>query len=197
MLPKDGLMGDKRSWRKSLLATRQALSPLDWQQKSLQICAHLQADPEFRQAKTVLAYFSIRQEVDLSSLWTIAKIWGFSRCVERSLIWHQWSPTAPLPLQTGAYGIPEPHPDCPQLTPDTVDLILLPCVACDRQGYRLGYGGGFYDRVLAASEWASKPTIGVVFDFAYLPQLPTDPWDQPLQAVCTETGLYRRESVRG
>ncbi|MBL1174268.1 5-formyltetrahydrofolate cyclo-ligase [Pantanalinema sp. GBBB05] len=188
----EGLAGDKRSLRKSLLATRRGLSTTEWQQKSVQICGHLQSDPVFRQAQTVLAYFSIRQEVDLSSLWSIAKNWGFSRCVEQSLVWHQWSPNATLPLQTGAYGILEPHPAAPVLSPQEVDLILLPCVACDRQGYRLGYGGGFYDRCLAAPDWASTPTIGIVFDFAYLPNLPTDPWDQPLQAVCTETGLYRR-----
>ncbi|HEY9615614.1 MAG TPA: 5-formyltetrahydrofolate cyclo-ligase [Microcoleaceae cyanobacterium] len=187
----DGSGWDKRSLRKALLSTRRSLSTEEWQQKSLQICRHLQTDPGFSQAQTVLAYFSIRQEPDLSSLWPIAKTWGFSRCVEQSLLWHHWSPAATLPLQTGAYGILEPHPDSPGLTPEAVDLVLVPCVACDHQGYRLGYGGGFYDRFLAEPAWASKPTIGIVFDFAFLPQLPIDPWDQPLQAVCTETGLYR------
>ncbi|MGI0484404.1 5-formyltetrahydrofolate cyclo-ligase [Pantanalinema rosaneae CENA516] len=187
----DELAGDKRSLRKSLLTRRRNLSHSDWQQKSVQICRHLQADAEFQQAQTVLAYFSIRQEPDLSSLWPIAKTWGFSRCIEQSLVWHHWFPNATLPLQTGAYGILEPHSDCPLLPPEAVDLILLPCVACDRQGYRLGYGGGFYDRLLAEPAWAEKPTIGIVFDFAYLASLPMDPWDQPLQAICTETGLYR------
>lgn len=70
-----------------------------------------------------------------------------------------------------------------------VDLILVPAVACDRHGYRLGYGGGFYDRMLSLNEWTTPPTVGIVFDFAYLPQLPIDRWDKPLQAVCTETGF--------
>ena len=94
-------------------------------------------------------------------------------------------------LQRGAYGIPEPHPTAPTLEPAQVDLILVPCVACDFRGYRLGYGGGFYDRLLSSGEWASKPTIGIVFEFAYLPQLPIDPWDKMLQSVCTETGLRK------
>lgn len=191
MVLEQGAGEDKRSLRKSLLSTRRSLSTVEWQQKSLQICRHLQADPVFTQAQTVLAYFSIRQEPDLSSLWSIAKTWGFSRCIEQSLVWHHWSPESTLPLQTGAYGIPEPHPHCPTLLPEAVDLILVPCVACDRQGYRLGYGGGFYDRGLAEPEWTDKPTIGIVFDFAYLSNLPIDPWDQRLQAVCTENGLYR------
>jgi 5-formyltetrahydrofolate cyclo-ligase len=83
----------------------------------------------------------------------------------------------------------EPLPNSPTLQPVEVDLILVPAVACDYQGYRLGYGGGYYDRLLSSPEWASKPTIGVLFDFAYLPQLPTDTWDIQLHGVCTETGL--------
>ncbi|NES71751.1 MAG: 5-formyltetrahydrofolate cyclo-ligase, partial [Okeania sp. SIO2D1] len=56
-------------------------------------------------------------------------------------------------------------------------------------GYRLGYGSGFYDRMLSSEEWASKPTIGIVFEFGYLQQLPIDSWDRPLNAVCTENGV--------
>lgn len=108
--------------------------------------------------------------------------------MSKSLLWHSWKPGEPL--QRGAYGIFEPHPDAPRLEPSEVDLILVPSVACDYRGYRLGYGGGFYDRMLSSPEWASKPTIGIVFEFAYLPQLPVDEWDKPLQGVCTETGCH-------
>lgn len=164
----------------------------DWRAKSDRLCLQLQIAPLLTEAKTILAYFSFRQEPDLTPLITQAsdRVWGFPRCVGKSLIWHVWSPTSSLPLQSGGYGIQEPHPDCPTLEADQVDLILVPAVACDRQGYRLGYGGGFYDRLLSDPAWASKPTIGIVFDFAHLPQLPTDAWDQPLTAVCTEAGLF-------
>lgn len=70
--------------------------------------------------------------------------------------------------------------------PDEVDLILVPAVACDARGYRLGYGGGFYDRLLSSADWKSKPTIGIVFEYAYVSQLPVDPWDKPLNSICTE-----------
>jgi 5-formyltetrahydrofolate cyclo-ligase len=72
-----------------------------------------------------------------------------------------------------------------------VDLILVPAVACDRQGTRLGYGGGYYDRLLSDPAWTNIPTVGVVFDFAYLTYLVADPWDIPLRAICTEHGFYR------
>lgn len=184
-------MIDKPTLRRSLLKTRQALTKGTWQQQSAQICAHLQTSPLWQQAKTVLAYFSIRQEPDLSPLFCLEKTWGFPRCVGQALSWHVWSPQDDrLPLELGAFGIPAPSAAAPQIFPETVDLLLVPAVACDRQGYRLGYGGGFYDRLLSDPAWAGKPTIGIVFEFARLPQLPIDSWDRPLDAVCTEAGLF-------
>lgn len=187
------LMGNpvnKTVLRKQLLQTRRSLSIADWQTKSLQICYHLQQSTQFIQAQTVLAYFSFRQEPDLRALFTMAKTWGFPRCVDKSLIWHHWSPQSSLPLQPGTYGIQEPHPDSAILNPEQVDLILVPAVACDRAGYRLGYGGGFYDRLLSHPDWADKPTIGIIFDLAHHPKLPTDPWDKPLTGICTESGIF-------
>jgi 5-formyltetrahydrofolate cyclo-ligase len=183
----------KTELRRSCLQQRLELPPTTWQQYSLQLCQQLQTMPVFRQAQTVLAYFSFKQEPDLSSLYDLPapapKTWGFPRCVERSLAWHVWS-CADSPLQQSAYGIAEPHPDAPTLEPEQVDLILVPCVACDRQGYRLGYGGGFYDRLLSLPEWQGKPTVGIVFEAALLPELAIDPWDHALSSICTETGWF-------
>ncbi|MBD2122108.1 5-formyltetrahydrofolate cyclo-ligase [Trichocoleus sp. FACHB-262] len=178
--------------RRLLLQQRQAITTEDWRAKSDRLCLQIQAASLFAKSQTILAYFSFRQEPDLMPLINQAsdRVWGFPRCVGKSLFWHAWSATSNLPLQSGAYGIKEPHPDCPALEPEQVDLILVPAVACDRQGYRLGYGGGFYDRLLSDPAWATKPTIGIVFEFAHLPNLPVDAWDQPLSAVCTEASLF-------
>lgn len=179
---------EKKELRKSLLKTRQSMSVQDWRAKSDRICTHLLTSPEFNQAKTILAYFSFRQEPDLSRLFTdTSHRWGFPRCVDRSLVWHFW--THKDSVITGSYGIIEPQLNTPIVTPEEVDLILIPCVGCDSQGYRLGYGGGYYDRTLNSPEWVNKPTIGIVFEFAYVPKLPLEPWDQRLQAACTEFGL--------
>jgi len=180
---------NKAELRRSLLKTRQALEPEVWRAQSDRLCENLRLCPQFVQAKTVLAYFSFRQEPDLTPLFSLAKTWGFPRCAGRALQWHKWSPNDDPP-QPGAYGILDPAIDSPVLTADRVDLMLVPCVACDSRRYRLGYGGGFYDRLLSSPEWARIPTIGVVFEFARLPSLTIDEWDQPLQAICTERGLF-------
>jgi len=182
---------DKVELRRSLLKTRKSLSQQAWQEKSDRIVSHLLASPLLTQGKTILAYFSCRQEPDLNSLLHHnSHNWGLPRCVGEHLAWHVWKPGDEI--QVGAYGISEPLPTAPTISPSAVDLILVPAVACDYRGYRLGYGGGYYDRLLSSPEWRSKPTIGIVFEFAYLPQLPTDAWDIPLHAVCTEEGLGAR-----
>lgn len=177
---------NKNQLRRSLLKKRQSLTVQEWKQKSDRIIYQVENSVLFTQATTILAYFSFRQEPDLSPLFTDSRRrWGFPRCVGKSLLWHLWSPDEQL--QRGNYGITEPHPQTPMINAGEVDLIIVPCVACDRQGYRLGYGGGYYDRLLSSPAWANIPTMGVVFDFAYLPQLPIDNWDQPLQSVVWET----------
>jgi 5-formyltetrahydrofolate cyclo-ligase len=181
---------DKVELRRTLLKQRQSMSVEEWREKSDRITSHLQSSPLFTQSKTILAYLSFRQEPDLSGLFTNnQRQWGLPRCVDKSLVWHRWK--SGEPLQKGAYGIFEPHEDLPTLKPNEVDLILVPAVGCDDRGYRLGYGGGYYDRLLSLPQWSSVPTIGIVFEFAYLAHLPIDEWDKPLYAVCTERGFTR------
>lgn len=184
---------DKAQLRRRLLKMRRSLPKEEWQEKSDRICSHLHSSFLFSSAKTILVYFSFRQEPNLSLLFTDStRRWGFSRCAGDTLTWHLW--TAGDALETGNYGILEPSLTAPRLEPAEVDLILVPAVACDKRGYRLGYGGGFYDRMLSSAEWASKPTIGIIFEFAYLSQLPIDEWDKRLQTICTETGLHPVQS---
>ena len=183
---------EKAELRRNIIKQRQSLSEEEWRTKSQAICKNISNSNLFTNAKTVLVYFSFRQEPDLSYLFlddtlTNTKNWGFPRCVDKSLIWHIWK--AKDKLITGKYGIKEPTPDALIIKPHKVDLILVPCVACDYQSYRLGYGGGYYDRLLSSPEWELIPTIGIVFANAYLPQVPVEAWDKKLDNICTETGL--------
>lgn len=179
----------KSSLRQQLLTQRQSLSIADWQAQSLAICDRLRALPLFQQSQTILAYVSHRQEADLSSLWgESAKRWGLPRCREKALDWYEW--TGPDCLEPGAFGIQEPRLDSPVLTVEQVDLLLVPCLGCDRSGYRLGYGGGFYDRLLAQATWQRIPTIGITFSFGVIDNWPHDPWDRPLDYVLTEQECF-------
>ena len=180
---------DKSALRKEILQQRQSLSFNEWQHKSKQICDRLGSNRLFKEAQTIFAYFSFRQEPDLSPLFKLDKNWAFPRCVGKSLIWHSWQPETPL--KSGKYGILEPFDTASAIDAATADLILVPTVACDKQGYRLGYGGGFYDRLLSTERGLTATTIGIVFDFAHGVELLKDSWDMPLSFVCTETDFYK------
>jgi 5-formyltetrahydrofolate cyclo-ligase len=175
---------NKTQLRRLILQERQALPKNIWLQKSELLCQKLESNSLFQKSQTVLAYFSFRQEPDLSFLFTNKRRWGFPRCEEKHIHWHSWIPGESLQLSN--YGILEPTKDSLSIDSSEVDLILVPALACDRFGYRLGYGGGFYDRMLSSPKWALKPTIGIIFDFAYLPELPINIWDSRLNYICTE-----------
>jgi len=160
------------------------------QEKSASICHYLQSWETFQKSTLTLAYAAFNGEPDLSALMAQRHNWGLPRCEGKVLVWHRWVPNSRWPLRAGAYGISEPDPSSPLVEPSIVDLILVPCVACDVSGYRLGYGGGFYDRMLSDRTWQNKLTVGIVFEYARLPQLPRDDWDIPLDAICTESGLF-------
>lgn len=178
----------KAELRRSLLQSRLSLPKELWRDKSHIICDILTYSSVFTKAETVLAYFSFRQEPDLSPLFNLPKRWGFPRCAGEALSWHYW--TLGEELEANVYGIPEPQANAPRVEPADVDLMLVPGVACDRFGYRLGYGGGYYDRLFSLSEWQKVCKIGIIFDFSYFPELPRDVWDYPLTGACTEAGLF-------
>jgi 5-formyltetrahydrofolate cyclo-ligase len=91
-------------------------------------------------------------------------------------------------LQSGKYDIPEPRPACPVVPPGDIDLIVTPCVCCDREGYRLGYGGGFYDRWLAESR---APAVVLCYEAMMVEAVPREAHDQKADLVVTEAGVYR------
>jgi 5-formyltetrahydrofolate cyclo-ligase len=180
----------KSDLRTTLLAQRQALDPQQWADRSTQICQQLSQLELVRSAHQVLSYRSIRREPDLTGLASmgISASWGLPRCRGTELIWHRWQPDRDR-LSIGAFGIKEPAEDWPLIGPEPGTVLLVPGLACDRRGYRLGYGGGFYDRLLAQPAWAQLIKIGIVFEFGIVDQLPIEPWDMPLDLICSEAGV--------
>ena len=100
----------------------------------------------------------------------------------KTLTFHAWYPGCPM--EEDAYGIPKPK-DTELVVPT---LLFVPCVGYGAGGYRLGYGGGFYDRTLATLQ--PKPfTVGLGFTNAYVDDLEPQPHDQPLDAILNDNGV--------
>ncbi|GAU08207.1 5-formyltetrahydrofolate cyclo-ligase [Desulfoplanes formicivorans] len=90
-------------------------------------------------------------------------------------------------LVPGAYNIPEPDPDqCLLMREPSADIVLVPGVGFDRHGFRIGYGGGYYDRFFARHPMDKALIIGLAFACQIMDQLPHDPWDKPVDMVVTE-----------
>jgi len=177
----------KTELRRQLLAQRRSFSIPAWQNQSQQICNHLAQSELIKNAKVILGFISFRQEPNLLALYQQfpQKIWGFPRCVNENLEWYAIQHFE-ASTQVGKFGILEPIITLPKIDLSRVDVILVPAIACDYQGYRLGYGGGFYDRFLSNQIGF---TISVVFADFHLKSIPIQVWDVPTKAVCCENGI--------
>lgn len=91
-----------------------------------------------------------------------------------------------MPLVSGAHGIEEPPPDAPRITPCETDFILIPGLAFDFAGHRLGHGHGCYDKLLATFP-AEIPRVALAFDWQVLPAIPSAPHDVPVHGIITPT----------
>lgn len=114
------------------------------------------------------------------------------RLIERRLFFAPYGPDTPL--KANRFGIPEPdsHPHR-FIRPLAVDLILVPLVAFDRNGNRVGMGGGYYDRTLSflrhRMDWRRPTLMGVAFGFQEAAAIDSRPWDIPLQYIATDSGI--------
>lgn len=179
----------KPDWRRWAQVRREAL---DLSSLSAQICHQISKSPIFCNAHQIFIYMPLRSEIDLRSLGAQYpdKTWGIPRCLpEVQLAWHQWCPTDLSALCRGVFGLREPTADSPRLDPAQVELILVPGLAFDVWGGRLGYGKGYYDRFL--SGYPQVQALGICAHDCFLStRLPCDPWDVPMGAVVTERGLF-------
>ena len=94
-----------------------------------------------------------------------------------------------FPLTPGPWGIEEPGADAPRVAPEAIDLVVVPCLAVDAAGHRLGYGRGYYDRTLAGLGRAV--TTAVAFDFQRIAEVPSEPHDVAVTWVVTDRTTLR------
>jgi 5-formyltetrahydrofolate cyclo-ligase len=189
---------EKDRLRKLLVEQRMALTPQEVQKASLAITERIRALSEWKNAYCVLLYWPIKNEIDtrplLAELWERGSIALLPRCrPNQPGFMDLCSCTGEDDLVEGSFNIMEPA-GCCATSEETgeafvPDLVLVPAVAFDAHGYRLGFGGGYYDRLLARPEMDEAVTIGLCYDFQRLDTLPTNAWDEPVQGVCTEREL--------
>ena len=97
-------------------------------------------------------------------------------------------------LSPGTYGIPEPGGDCPLVRPEEIGLLLVPGLSFDRDGFRLGQGGGYYDRFLTQTRGFR---LGVCHEWELLPAVPREAHDERVNAVLTGNGLTQSRYGKG
>ena len=173
---------DKKELRRQIREKKRAMTPEQIESASQRL-GELFADTEqYKQAKTIYGYLPYNQEVRTVPMLeraladgkrvAVPKVYG----EEMRFIYI----TDMNRISAGYAGIPEPIDDAP-VADDPTALVLMPGLAFDPQGHRIGYGGGFYDRFLAQEP--DHPTVALCYDFQMLPKLETEAFDIPVDCV--------------
>lgn len=179
---------DKKTLRTQTLKKRDEIPTEQRASKSALIESRLNGMPEFAAAETVLLYASFKSEVDTSGLVHLALESGkrvlLPRVAGPELVLHEIKGLEDL--EKGAWGIPEPKSLCRQADVNEADVIIVPGVAFDESGGRLGYGKGFYDRLLSRLD-RPIPLIALSFEAQmYNNRLPVSGHDVPMDFIITE-----------
>lgn len=185
---------NKKALRRHFLSLRAALSPIEKQSIDRQILDIILRFPLYQQADCIFVYVSTKDEIDTRLLLEDALAAGKTVCVPRceqqkgEMTARQiMSLTEVTP---GRYGILEPSVTAEIIPPERLALAIVPALACDMFGYRLGYGGGYYDRFLVK---VSAPVAALCAQSRLVEHLPADPYDRKCewilserQAMCTD-----------
>ncbi len=184
----------KKEIRRTIINARLALTPRQVEEYSQSIAGYVLSLPAWREARTVMIYVDFRQEVQTGRLIRQALEKGkrvmvpVCRQQPRVLVASEIK-DYPGDLAPGCWGILEPKPECLRpVDPEEIDLVLVPGVAFDRYGNRLGYGAGYYDRFLALLR-PDAVTAALAFQLQVLPSVHHEAHDWPVQLVVTENGI--------
>ncbi|MEL6621385.1 MAG: 5-formyltetrahydrofolate cyclo-ligase [Pseudomonadota bacterium] len=190
----DRLDQEKAELRKSLRAKR-AEARANWAEAHRDASAedvmreHLTRAGLWRDEAIVGVFLPIRSELD-----PVAMVRGRARAIALPVMVEKDAPLAFRiwqdgdPLVARAWGIREPEATAPECAPD---IVIVPLLGVDRQGYRIGYGGGFYDRTLAKLRAANTKllAVGIGYDEQIVDSVPRGPYDEPVDAILTPAGL--------
>jgi 5-formyltetrahydrofolate cyclo-ligase len=186
----------KAALRKTLRAQRRALGTAEHALRSRRAATAITRLARFRAGARVAVYLPFDRETDTQALFVAAQRRGIRLFLpvvvdlrHRTLRFHAVTGKT----RSGMFGISVPHRRERCLAPRWFDLIVVPLVGIDREGRRLGMGGGFYDRALAFRRdrvaWRGPLLVGLAFDCQRTSGPFADPWDVRLDALATESGL--------
>lgn len=181
---------DKIKIRKAVLGRRDALPRAAVEMMSRNICRSFIQLPMVRDSSSVMIFLSFGSEINTDYI--IRWLWQRKKRVFVPLCKPKTREMDIIPITTfddvepGYYGIREPKGHLRQRAAKTeLDLIVVPAVAFDRSGFRVGYGGGYYDRFMTG---LNIPKIGLAFSCQLIPEVPRDQYDQAVQGIVTEQG---------
>ncbi len=186
-----------KALRSAMRQRRADLPPAEVAARSLAIARRAWGLHALARSQRIACYMAVRGEVDCAPLIQAARSRGRQVCLPvlhgRALVFAPWSPGEPL--VANRFGIPEPQADSVgRLRASRLDVVVVPLIAFDDAGHRLGMGGGYYDRTLAFTRqrklWRRPHIIGVAYDFQRVAALPARSWDIPLHALVTETSTF-------
>jgi 5-formyltetrahydrofolate cyclo-ligase len=187
----------KSTLRQAVLKQRDALLPAVRAEKSQDICARLQSLECYRDAQGLLGYWPIKSELDITAIMKAHLARGRTLVLPRINNAHHRLDlyrVTDLENQThsGVWGIREPNPaTCSVATPAEIDLVLIPGAAFDQQGNRLGYGAGFYDRLLATPGFHAT-VVACLFEEQFTTSIPVEPHDVPVDILVSDLGVIHR-----
>ena len=173
---------DKAALRKEIREQKRAMTPEQIVAASEELAKQFFASGLYRQAKSVYGYLPYNQEVRtvpiLEQALRDGKRVAIPKCYGEEMRFIYMEDLSAV--EKSSCGIPEPIADEPVATDETA-LVLMPGLAFDPAGHRIGYGGGFYDKYLSAQP--GHPTVALCFDFQMLPALETEEFDIPVDLV--------------
>ena len=173
---------DKKALRAEIRAKKRALTEEQIDRASAELCRRMAEHPAYREASSLYGYLSYNQEVRTRAILEQAQRDGKRVAVPKvfgdtmKFLWLDDLDAVSL----GYCNIPEPTEDGPEAN-DEHALVLMPGLAFDPQGHRIGYGGGFYDRFLAKEP--DHPTVALCYEFQMLEKLETEEFDVPVDQV--------------
>lgn len=185
------LASEKRKLRQQMQAKRVQMPHAVAATAANAVARHFADHPILAFAKSFAGYVSMRGEIDVLPVFEIMAKWNKLTalpCIrsDKNLHFREWS--LGEPLIKSELGTQEPVATNPSIIPA---LVLVPMLAFDGDGYRLGYGGGYYDRTMQTlRDFATPPLfVGVAYAAQEVDRIPTDEHDQPLDGILTELGV--------